>query len=81
MSSEESSIENEIEEVLRVKNMEWRRCVNRELELVDFQSSRAPVKGLPMALYDSAWITGLSQHQMEGLQVSNQAFPWIKIAI
>ncbi|KAI5995119.1 hypothetical protein EDD15DRAFT_2195742 [Pisolithus albus] len=37
MSSEESSIENEIEEVLRVKNMEWRRCINRELELVDFQ--------------------------------------------
>ena len=37
MSSEESCIENEVEEVLRAKRMTWRRPIERELELVDLQ--------------------------------------------
>ncbi|KAI6117063.1 hypothetical protein EDD16DRAFT_1896224 [Pisolithus croceorrhizus] len=37
MSSEESSVENGVENVLRVKNMPWRRNIDRELEIVDFQ--------------------------------------------
>ncbi|KAI6118347.1 hypothetical protein F5141DRAFT_1212260 [Pisolithus sp. B1] len=37
MSSKESSVENGVENVLRVKNMPWRRNIDRELEIVDFQ--------------------------------------------
>ncbi|KAI6128615.1 hypothetical protein EDD16DRAFT_1458983, partial [Pisolithus croceorrhizus] len=37
MSSEESGIENEVEVVLRVKTLPWRRSVERELDLIDLQ--------------------------------------------
>ncbi|KAI6094913.1 hypothetical protein F5141DRAFT_1068943 [Pisolithus sp. B1] len=37
MSSEESSVENGIENVLRVKKMEWQKNVNKELEIIDLQ--------------------------------------------
>ncbi|KAI6118308.1 hypothetical protein F5141DRAFT_1212206 [Pisolithus sp. B1] len=37
MSSEESSVENGVENVLHVKNMPWRRNIDQELEIVDFQ--------------------------------------------
>ncbi|KAG1901558.1 uncharacterized protein F5891DRAFT_931587, partial [Suillus fuscotomentosus] len=37
MSSEESDLENDIETVLRVKNMVWCRAVERELDIVDHQ--------------------------------------------
>ncbi|KAG1750290.1 hypothetical protein EDD22DRAFT_741662, partial [Suillus occidentalis] len=37
MSSEESDLENDIETVLRVKNMAWRRAIERELDIVDRQ--------------------------------------------
>lgn len=37
MSSEESDVENEFECVLRVKNMGWRRGIERELDIVDRQ--------------------------------------------
>ncbi|KAG6375694.1 hypothetical protein JVT61DRAFT_3268 [Boletus reticuloceps] len=37
MSSEESAVENNFEHVLRVKNMEWRRCIDRELDIVDVE--------------------------------------------
>ncbi|KAI6124121.1 hypothetical protein EV401DRAFT_2069071 [Pisolithus croceorrhizus] len=37
MSSEESSVENGIENVLRVKKLEWRRNIDKELEIVDLQ--------------------------------------------
>jgi hypothetical protein len=37
MSSEESDTENQIETVLRVKNMVWRRAIERELDIVDHQ--------------------------------------------
>jgi hypothetical protein len=37
MSSEESDSENMMESVLWVKNMEWRRCVSAELDIVDRQ--------------------------------------------
>ncbi|KAI6016177.1 hypothetical protein BKA83DRAFT_4546285 [Pisolithus microcarpus] len=37
MSSDESDIGNDVEEVLRVKNMGWRRSIARELDLVDLQ--------------------------------------------
>lgn len=37
MSSEESDTENQIETVLRVKNMVWRHVIERELDIVDHQ--------------------------------------------
>ncbi|KAG0699829.1 hypothetical protein DFH29DRAFT_780472, partial [Suillus ampliporus] len=37
MSSEESDIENDVECVLRVKNMAWRRGIERELNIIDNQ--------------------------------------------
>ncbi|KAG1887555.1 uncharacterized protein F5891DRAFT_920096, partial [Suillus fuscotomentosus] len=37
MSSEESDVENQIETVLRVKNMVWRRAMERELDIIDHQ--------------------------------------------
>ncbi|KAG1726121.1 hypothetical protein EDD22DRAFT_740635, partial [Suillus occidentalis] len=37
MSSEESDIENDVECVLRVKNMTWRRGIERELSVIDNQ--------------------------------------------
>jgi len=37
MSSEESDVENDIECVLRVKNMMWRRGIERELQIIDHQ--------------------------------------------
>ncbi|KAI6105162.1 hypothetical protein EV401DRAFT_1892956, partial [Pisolithus croceorrhizus] len=37
VSSEESSVENGIENVLRVKKMEWRKNIDKELEIIDLQ--------------------------------------------
>ncbi|KAI6017279.1 hypothetical protein BKA83DRAFT_4017323, partial [Pisolithus microcarpus] len=37
MSSEESGVENEVEVVLRVKNLPWCRSIERELDLIDLQ--------------------------------------------
>jgi hypothetical protein len=37
MSSEESDIENDVECVLRVKNMTWRRGIEQELSVIDNQ--------------------------------------------
>ncbi|KAG8219501.1 hypothetical protein J3R82DRAFT_447 [Butyriboletus roseoflavus] len=88
MSSKKSDVENEMESVLRVKNMAWQHCVSTELDIVDFQqtlntdifasqgskpvkricastnplSCRDVVGGLPLALYDSVWLEGLTQH-------------------
>ena len=37
MSSEESAIENNVEHLLRVKRMEWRCCIDQELDIVDVE--------------------------------------------
>ncbi|KAI6099931.1 hypothetical protein EV401DRAFT_1894735 [Pisolithus croceorrhizus] len=105
MSSEESSVENGIENVLRVKKLEWRRNIDKELEIVDLQrvldkdifcsqgskplprkrapdnpiSSRVPVVGLPMALYDDTWILQLTERWRESLEISKAPFPWMKL--
>ena len=107
MSSEESDLENEVEEVLRIKRMDWRRGIERELDFLDLQrlvdvdvfapqgsrpmkriralgnpvSSRDAVKSLPMALYDGAWITSLTQRQLEALDISEESFSWMRIAV
>ena len=107
MSSEESDLENEVEEVLRVKHMDWHRAIEWELDFVDLQrlvdvdvfapqgsqpmkrirasgnplSSRDPVKGLPMTLYNRAWVASLTQRQLEVLDISKELLPWMQIAI
>ncbi|KAI6107825.1 hypothetical protein EDD16DRAFT_1712126 [Pisolithus croceorrhizus] len=105
MSSEESSVENGIENVLRVKKLEWQRNIDKDLEIVDLQrvldkdifcsqgskplprkcapnnpiSSRVPVVGLPMALYDDMWILQLMERWRESLEISKAPFPWMKL--
>lgn len=105
MSSEESAVENDIETVLRVKRMHWRRCIDRELDIIDTErlvdsdifarqgakpvkrvrapdnpvSSRDPVPGLAMALYDSAWIASLTVRRLDALDIPPSTFPWMKV--
>ncbi|KAI6120122.1 hypothetical protein EDD16DRAFT_1706074 [Pisolithus croceorrhizus] len=105
MSSEESSVENGIENVLQVKKLEWQRNIDKELEIVDLQrvldkdifcsqgskplprkhapdnpiSSRVPVVGLPMVLYDDMWILQLTERRRESLEISKAPFPWMKL--
>ncbi|KAI9464877.1 hypothetical protein HD554DRAFT_2174942 [Boletus coccyginus] len=107
MSSEESSVENEVEHVLHVKKMEWRRCIDQELDLVDVErildsdifspqgakpvkrirapdnpmSSRDAVRGLPLNLYDGAWIAGLTQCELDSLEAIQEGFNWMTIAV
>ncbi|KAI6039382.1 hypothetical protein EDC04DRAFT_2603244 [Pisolithus marmoratus] len=107
MSSEESAVENGVENVLRVKTMSWRRNIDRKLEIVDLQrmvdidifspqglhplhrihatenptTKRDAVKELPLALYDGAWIAGLTERQKESLEISTALFPWMKVAV
>ncbi|KAH0828844.1 hypothetical protein J3R83DRAFT_3314 [Lanmaoa asiatica] len=107
MSSEESAVENGLDNVLRVKTMDWRRNIDHELDIVDLQcvidsdifcpqgsrpmhricatenptTERDAVRGLPLALYDGAWIADLTQRQMESMDISTTPFPWMKVAI
>ena len=107
MSSEESALENSVENVLRVKQMDWRRNIDCKLGIVDRErildsdifspqgskplprkraadnpvTSRKPVTGLPLALYDSAWFVQLTDRQVEALQPSKDTFSWKKVAV
>ena len=107
MSSEESSVENGVENVLRVKNMEWRRNIDRELEIVDLQriidsdifsqrgsrpliqkrahgnptTTRKALTGLPLALYDGAWMANLTERQLEALEISQEPFSWVRVIV
>ncbi|KAI6039515.1 hypothetical protein EDC04DRAFT_2895191 [Pisolithus marmoratus] len=107
MSSEESAVENGVENVLHVKTMGWCRNIDRELEIVGLQhtvdidifslqglrplrricatenptTKRDAVKGLPLALYDGAWIASLTECQKESLEISTAPFPWMKVAV
>ncbi|KAH0830327.1 hypothetical protein J3R83DRAFT_1719 [Lanmaoa asiatica] len=107
ISSEESSVENGVENVLCVKRMEWQRNIDRELEIINFKCiidddifsaqgsqplvrKRAPdnpettrdvLIGLPLALYDSAWIVYLTEHQTEVLQLLQEMFPWMRVVV
>ncbi|KAF8438794.1 hypothetical protein L210DRAFT_3646322 [Boletus edulis BED1] len=100
MSSEESSMENGVENVLQVKQMNWQRNIDCELDIIDCKcildcniftpqgskplsrkraydnptTSRKPVTGLPVALYDSAWFLQLTECQAEALQPSEEVF-------
>ncbi|KAG8220661.1 hypothetical protein J3R82DRAFT_2942 [Butyriboletus roseoflavus] len=90
MSLEESAVKNQIEHVLQVKQMGWWHCINRKLDGAkpvkrihandNPSSSRNAVSGLPMALYDSAWIADLMQCQLDALDVSSNTFDWMMVA-
>ncbi|KAI6094941.1 hypothetical protein EDD16DRAFT_1903703 [Pisolithus croceorrhizus] len=92
MSSEESSVENGVENVLRVKNMPWRRNIdlgtgNSSKPLTHKRSpdnpstTRDAVKALPLALYDGAWFAQLTERQIEALNVPQQTFSWMKVVV
>ena len=107
MSSEESDVENEVEQVLRVKHVVWRRSIEHELDFLDLQrivdvdvfapqgsrpmkrirapgnpvTSRGAVKGLPRAFYNKAWIVSLTQRKLEGLDVLEEPFSWMQVAV
>ena len=44
-------------------------------------TSQKAVQGLPIDLYDSAWITGLTQRELETLGIPKDRFIWRKIAV
>ncbi|KAI6038371.1 hypothetical protein EDC04DRAFT_2603972 [Pisolithus marmoratus] len=44
-------------------------------------TKRDTVKGLLLALYDSAWIASLTECQKESLEISTALFPWMKVAV
>ena len=45
------------------------------------KSTRDPVRGLPMALYDDVWISQLTSRQKESLGIPNERFPWMKVIV
>ncbi|KIM61171.1 hypothetical protein SCLCIDRAFT_26147 [Scleroderma citrinum Foug A] len=71
MSSEESAIENNLDIV----------DVERIIDSDIFSHRGAkPVKGLPVDLYDRAWLTGLAQQEVDFLEMSLNRFIWMKVA-
>lgn len=72
MSSEESDVENDIETVLRVKNMTWRRAIEREMDIVDHQrlvddDIFAPQGSKPMKRIRAGGNLTTSRAQVDGL--------------
>ncbi|KAI6122056.1 hypothetical protein F5141DRAFT_1211681 [Pisolithus sp. B1] len=45
------------------------------------ETCRIAVKGLPMSLYDGAWIASLTQCQLEDLNICEERFLWMQVAI
>ncbi|KAI6041830.1 hypothetical protein EDC04DRAFT_2978830 [Pisolithus marmoratus] len=92
MSSEESAVENGVENVLQIVDLQH----TVDIDIFSLQGShplrriratenpttkRDAVKGLPLALYDGAWIAGLTERQKESLEISTALFPWMKVAV
>ncbi|KAG2063231.1 hypothetical protein BDR04DRAFT_1123405 [Suillus decipiens] len=87
MSSKESDMENDIETVLHVKNMTWCHAIECSKLMKWIWSagnptiSRAEVDGLPEALYNKEWLTGLTLCQVERLSISDERFQWMKVVV
>lgn len=82
MSSEESDLENDIETVLRVKNMAWRRAIERELDIVDRQRLAdddifAPQGSKPMKRVRAAGNPTSSRAQVDGLPKALYNEQWL----
>ncbi|KAG2752470.1 hypothetical protein P692DRAFT_20871946 [Suillus brevipes Sb2] len=82
MSSEESDVENNIETVLRVKNMTWRRAIERELDIIDHQrivddDIFAPQGSKPMKRIRSAGNPMTSRAEVDGLPEALYNKEWL----
>ncbi|KAI5983429.1 hypothetical protein EDC04DRAFT_2616204 [Pisolithus marmoratus] len=76
MSSEESAVENGVENILHGSHPLHRIHATKNLT-----TKQDAVKGLLIALYDGAWIASLTEHQKESLEISTTLFPWMKVAV
>ncbi|KAI5993842.1 hypothetical protein EDC04DRAFT_2613299 [Pisolithus marmoratus] len=76
MSSEESAVENGVENVL------CGLCPLHRIHATKNPTTKQDaVKGLLLALYDGAWIASLTEWQKESLEISTAPFPWMKVAV
>ena len=81
MSSEESDIENDVEQVLWVKTMGWRHSIERELDLIDLQwllddDIFSPQGSQPMRRIRSQAKPSSSQPAVKGLPISFYDSAW-----
>lgn len=61
------------------RNQWWRV---KQLHAPDnLASTQAPVQGLSVDCYDSPWITGLTQCQIEDLEMAEEKFIWMKVTM
>jgi hypothetical protein len=82
MSSEESDLENDIETVLRIKNMAWRHAIDRELDIMDRQrlvddDIFAPQGSKPMKRVCAARNPTSSRVQVDGLPKALYNEQWL----
>jgi hypothetical protein len=82
MSSEESDVENDIETVLHVKNMTWRRAIERELDIIDHQRMVDDDIFAPQGLKPMKWIRSsgnpkTSRTEMDGLPKALYNEEWL----
>jgi hypothetical protein len=82
MSSEESDVENDIETVLRVKNMTWRCAIECELDIIDHQrivddDIFAPQGSKPMKQIRSAGNPTTSRAEVDGLPEALYNKEWL----
>ncbi|KAG1720459.1 uncharacterized protein EDB91DRAFT_1088835 [Suillus paluster] len=82
MSSEESNVENDIETVLRVKNMTWCRAIKWELDIIDHQRIMdddifAPQGSKPMKWICSARNPTTSRKEGDGLPKALYNEEWL----
>ncbi|KAI6009192.1 hypothetical protein EDC04DRAFT_2610685 [Pisolithus marmoratus] len=76
MSSEESAVENGVENVL------CGSCPLHRIHATENPTTKwDAVKGLLLALYDGAWIASLTECQKESLEILTAPFPWMKVAV
>jgi hypothetical protein len=104
MSSDESGVDENGTTVYLVKQLPWRRNIDKELDIVDSLrkwevgiytwrgsegvqrkrdinnpiSTREPVRGLPKALYDEAWVKS-QPHSGRRLRFAARDFDWMNI--
>jgi hypothetical protein len=45
------------------------------------KTTRKPTTGLPEIFYNSKWLAGLSEREVEGLEITNEMFKWMKVVV
>ncbi|KAG6373284.1 hypothetical protein JVT61DRAFT_6406 [Boletus reticuloceps] len=81
MSSEESSVENGVENVLRVKQMNWQRNIDRKLDIIDRECILdcdifVPQGSKPLSRKRAHDNPATSRKQVTGLPVALYNSPW-----